>query len=79
MLVSPTTHLIPCFPACVCVCSQDLGVKAVQEAHDLMEKGVLRFEVRSASSIREGGIKGEFVVMCMRWSVCAGVDRVFVV
>jgi hypothetical protein len=44
-----------------------------------MEKGVLRFEVRSASSIREGGIKGEFVVMCMRWSVCAGVDRVFVV
>ena len=37
---------------------QDAGVQSISEAHKFLEEGKLRFEVRSPSALKEGGIHG---------------------
>ncbi len=37
---------------------QDLGARSLPELNGMREAGALRFELRSAAAIREGGIHG---------------------
>ena len=37
---------------------QDAGVQSIAQAHELLDEGRLRFEIRSPSALKEGGIHG---------------------
>lgn len=52
------TKFIPYLVAGVQHSLQEIGVKSVNELHEAVDKGTVRFEVRSASAMAEGNIHG---------------------
>ncbi|KAL4913413.1 IMP dehydrogenase/GMP reductase [Aspergillus aurantiobrunneus] len=52
------TKFVPYLVAGVQHSLQDIGVKSLQELHDGVDQGTVRFEVRSASAMAEGNVHG---------------------
>ncbi|KAF9884326.1 Inosine-5'-monophosphate dehydrogenase 1 [Aspergillus nanangensis] len=52
------TRFIPYLMAGIQHSLQDIGVKSLQDLHDGVNKGVVRFEMRSASAMTEGNVHG---------------------
>ncbi|KAF4156862.1 hypothetical protein CNMCM6936_002342 [Aspergillus lentulus] len=52
------TKFVPYLVAGVQHSLQDIGVKSLDELHDGVNKGIVRFEMRSASAMAEGNVHG---------------------
>jgi IMP dehydrogenase len=52
------TKFVPYLVAGVQHSLQDIGVKSLDDLHDGVNKGIVRFEMRSASAMAEGNVHG---------------------